>query len=98
MDKKEKVCIKDAAKAKIDYLKSWAKRYEDELRVSGLIVGTAIGSAAMSFVAGRINGYFSGLDDGMEIGTEIGKAYATADLSKEILLAVMDENSTENVK
>lgn len=94
MDKKEKLCIKDAVKAKFDYLKSWTKRYEDELRVSGLIVGTAIGSAAMGFVAGRTNGYFSGLDDGLEIGTEIGKSK----LAKEILLSAMDENSTENVK
>lgn len=94
MDKKEKLCIKDAVKAKFDYLKLWAKRYEDELRVSGLIVGTAIGSAAIGFVAGRNNGYFSGLDDGLEIGTEIGKS----NLAKEILLSAMDENSTENVK
>lgn len=98
MDKKEKLCIKDAVKAKFDYLKSWAKRYEDELRVSGLIVGTAIGSAAIGFVAGRNNGYFSGLDDGLEIGTEIGKSNAMADLAKEILLSAMNENSTENVK
>ena len=98
MDKKEKVCIKDAVKAKFDYLKSWAKRYEDELRVGGIIVGTGIGSAAMGFVVGRINGYSSGLDDGMKIGTEIGKVYSAADLAEEILLSTMDKNSTENVK
>jgi len=94
MDKKEKLCIKDVAKAKIDQLKTLVVRNEDELRAASYVVGTGVACATIGFIAGRINGWCSGVDVGVTIGNKMGKA----EIAEKILRATMDENSTENVK
>lgn len=97
-DKNEKLCITDAMKAKIDQLKTLVVRNEDELRAASYVVGTGVACATIGFIAGRINGWCSGVDVGVTIGNKMGKAEATAEIAEKILLAVIDEESNENVK
>lgn len=99
---KQRLSIKDITKAKIEYLKDWAKRHEDDLKASAIIAATGIGGAAIGFISGRINGYFGGLEDGMNLGIEYGKADEKANVAERLvenlLLSAMKNDANEDVK